>query len=159
MFFRALLAFILLPGVFAGIIPALIIRYGDYPVSGTTMGWFILACGVLLLLLCVRDFFVAGQGTLAPWDPPQQLVMVGLYRFVRNPMYIAVIIIISGWVISTHALSLAVYGLLMVAVFHLRVVYGEEPEMLKQFGNHWKHYENSVPRWLPHTTSIQHHKD
>lgn len=155
MFISALLAFLLLPGIFAGLIPALIIYYDHDPFPEMNGGWFILVVGVLLLLLCVRDFWIVGRGTLAPWNPPQQLVRVGLYRFVRNPMYIAVIIIISGWVISSGSFNLVIYGMFMATIFHLRVVYGEEPEMVKQFDSQWTQYENSVPRWLPQITGIR----
>lgn len=155
MFFRALLAFTALPGIFAGIIPALISHYDPHHLSGTNVGWLMLVSGLCLLLVCVRDFLLAGRGTLAPWDPPQQLVIVGLYRFVRNPMYIAVIIIISGWAVSTGSFWLAAYGLLMATVFHLRVVFGEEPELAKQFNRQWRQYQSRVPRWLPQITFIR----
>jgi protein-S-isoprenylcysteine O-methyltransferase Ste14 len=72
------------------------------------MGLALLAVGLVLLLWCARDFFVSGRGTLAPWDPPKRLVIVGLYRFVRNPMYIAVLILLAGWSVATGSRLVAV---------------------------------------------------
>jgi len=97
MYLRAFIAFLALPGVVAGIIPALIVHAEGDHLSGWTFGFVLLGLGFVLLLWCIRDFFVAGRGTLAPWDPPKHLVIVGLYRIVRNPMYIAVVTMVFGW--------------------------------------------------------------
>jgi protein-S-isoprenylcysteine O-methyltransferase Ste14 len=64
-------------------------------------GFFVLIVGTLGLLWCVRDFYVRGKGTLAPWSPPQNLVVVGLYRYSRNPMYVCVVLVLLGWASST----------------------------------------------------------
>ncbi len=66
----------------------------------TPRGVPLLGLGTVLLLWCVRDFYVAGRGTLAPWDPPRHLVTVGLYRVSRNPMYLAVLLVLTGWAIA-----------------------------------------------------------
>src|SRR5215475_4021375 len=97
MFFRALLAFLILPGAFGILLPWLLVDSDQRRMGGTWLGWPILFVGVCILLWCVRDFYVAGKGTLAPWDPPKELVIVGLYRFVRNPMYIGVLGCVAGW--------------------------------------------------------------
>jgi protein-S-isoprenylcysteine O-methyltransferase Ste14 len=82
----------------------------------------------------VRDFFVAGRGTLAPWDPPRHLVVVGLYRFVRNPMYVSVLTVVVGWWLATGSRLLAGYAVVLAIGFHLRVLYHEEPWLRRQFG-------------------------
>ena len=97
----------------------------------------------------MRDFFVSGRGTLAPWDPPAQLVIAGLYRYVRNPMYLAVLLIVAGWSLLYGSLSLAGYALVLVVGFHLRVILHEEPWLRKNFGPEWVSYSAAVPRWLP----------
>jgi protein-S-isoprenylcysteine O-methyltransferase Ste14 len=103
---------------------------------------------VFLLLWCVRDFYVAGKGTLAPWSPPQHLVVKGLYRLSRNPMYIAVLLVISGWALGFHSRALALYALGVLVAFHLRVIINEERFLARTHGVEWVRYKASVPRWL-----------
>jgi protein-S-isoprenylcysteine O-methyltransferase Ste14 len=148
MFVRAMLAFLAMPGIVAGLIPALIV-YEDAPHHGVALGCVLLTGGLVLLLWCVRDFYVAGQGTIAPWSPPRQLVVVGLYRYVRNPMYVAVLTIVVGWSLAFTSAGLAVYALVLALAFHLRVVWHEEPWLRRQFGADWNAYATAVPRWLP----------
>ena len=102
----------------------------------------------MLLLWCVRDFYVAGKGTLAPWSPPLELVTVGLYRMSRNPMYIAVILVLCGWALGFRSRPLALYALAVTIGFHLRVVFGEEPWLARRYGGRWAEYKARVPRWL-----------
>lgn len=146
---RALAAFLVLPGVVAGLVP-FVITAGDRPSPNAwPFGIGLLAVGCALLLWCVRDFWVAGRGTLAPWDPPRRLVVVGLYRCVRNPMYVAVLIVVAGWATLFWSATLVLYLLLLAAGFHLRVVLQEEPWLRRQFGSDWEAYAAAVPRWLP----------
>jgi protein-S-isoprenylcysteine O-methyltransferase Ste14 len=153
MFVRALVAFLVLPVVVAGLVP-LLIAGGDVGFSRTAvLGVPVLLIGFLLLIWCVRDFYVSGKGTLAPWDPPKHLVVVGLYRFVRNPMYIAVLTIIAGWALIFGSLRLGLYLLFLAVVFHLRVLYYEEPWLKRKFNADWEKYSKEVPRWLPHPRS------
>jgi protein-S-isoprenylcysteine O-methyltransferase Ste14 len=105
--------------------------------------------GFLLLLWCVRDFYVSGKGTLAPWDPPKRLVVVGLYRFVRNPMYVAVLTVVAGWSLAFGSRWLGLYLGILAVAFHLRVLFYEEPWLSRQFGADWVAYSKAVPRWLP----------
>jgi protein-S-isoprenylcysteine O-methyltransferase Ste14 len=112
---RALFAFLALPGMVAGVIPVLIALAARNDHAGSAAGFGLIGLGLLLLLWCVRDFYVSGKGTLAPWHPPKHLVAVGLYRRVRNPMYIAVLTIILGWSVVFGSAWLAVY-LLALAV-------------------------------------------
>ncbi len=104
------------------------------------------------MLWCVRDFYVQGKGTLAPWSPPQNLVIVGLYRFSRNPMYVSVLLILLGWAATFASTGLLVYAAFVGLAFHLRVVYGEEPWLAKKHGAGWQAYAGQVPRWIRLTT-------
>lgn len=149
MLLRALLAFIALPGIFSGLIPALISVYDPYRDRGFVSGIILILIGITILLWCVRDFLITGHGTLAPWDPPKKLVITGLYRYSRNPMYVGIIILIGGWALFTGSPLLAIYGLLLASAFYFRVVYGEEPILAKQFNEQWLDYAIKVPRWLP----------
>jgi protein-S-isoprenylcysteine O-methyltransferase Ste14 len=146
LFLRALLAFLALPVVVAGLVPWWLLGSADR--SANLVGLAVLALGVVLLLWCVRDFYVSGKGTLAPWDPPKRLVTTGLYRFSRNPMYVAVLTILAGWAVGFAARPLIAYALMMTVIFHLRVVYYEEPWLAQQFGAEWETFRKRVPRWL-----------
>lgn len=148
MIFRALIAFLTLPGVFAGIIPALIVHNDPHCRGGIPAGYTLTAAGLFFLLWCVRDFLVSGRGTLAPWDPPRQLVIVGLYRFTRNPMYVSITLLLCGWILAVGSIWLAWYTLVLVIAFHLRVVLYEEPRLEKMFGKEWRKYSAAVPRWF-----------
>jgi protein-S-isoprenylcysteine O-methyltransferase Ste14 len=149
MFLRALAAFLALPGIVGGLLPFLILGGKPRPAAGAAPGFALLGAGLVLLLWCVRDFYVSGKGTLAPWDPPRHLVVVGLYRFVRNPMYVAVLTIVAGWGVAYRSPPLGVYLLVLAAGFHLRVVMGEEPWLLRRYGAEWERYCATTPRWLP----------
>jgi protein-S-isoprenylcysteine O-methyltransferase Ste14 len=149
LFLRALAALLVLPGTFAGIIPALIVPADRWRSDGHSAGIAPLVAGIIILLWCVRDFYVAGKGTLAPWDPPKHLVVIGLYRFVRNPMYLGLVLLLIGWALSAGSPLLGGYALLFAIAFHLRVVLYEEPRLKKQFPEDWRAYSAGVPRWLP----------
>jgi protein-S-isoprenylcysteine O-methyltransferase Ste14 len=148
MFLHALVAFVAQPGLVAYVVPLLIVR----PWAGRTpfvwIGLLPLVAGTFLLLWCVRDFYVAGRGTLAPWAPPRHLVLVGLYRVSRNPMYVAVSLVLLGWALCFWSGPLSVYAGVVLLAFHLRVVLGEEPWLARRYGDEWERYRARVPRWL-----------
>jgi protein-S-isoprenylcysteine O-methyltransferase Ste14 len=150
LFVRALASFLALPGVVAGLVPWLIVSNDRGRGEGwSAAGLVVSGAGLALLLWCVRDFYVTGKGTLAPWDPPKTLVRVGLYRFVRNPMYVGVITLVSGWSLLSGSRRLAIYALGLMALFHARVVLFEEPWLARTFPEAWERYRASVPRWIP----------
>jgi len=147
LFLRALIAFLALPGIVAFLAPALLLgSIGKRTPRGE--GVIVFVVGALVLLWCVRDFYVAGKGTLAPWDPPRHLVSVGLYRFSRNPMYIGVLLILIGWTLAFRSRSLLLYACVVAILFHLRVVLYEEPWLSRTFLGEWPRFKSRVPRWL-----------
>jgi len=145
LFWRALFAFLALPGIVAFLVPWLLRPEGEpfHPA-----GLPVLTVGVVMLLWCVRDFYVAGRGTLAPWTPPRRLVVVGLYRFSRNPMYLSVLLTLVGWSILLGGMTMWIYTAAIAVAFHLRVVFGEEPWLARTHGDEWITYRSDVPRWL-----------
>jgi protein-S-isoprenylcysteine O-methyltransferase Ste14/pimeloyl-ACP methyl ester carboxylesterase len=147
MLLRTLLAVIALPGVVAVVVPLLLAGRalrGPYAFAGLAP----LIAGLALLLWCVRDFYVVGKGTLAPWDPPRRLVTTGLYRFSRNPMYVAVGLILLGWALLFRSWGLLLYALGVTTAFHVRVVWGEEPVLQRAYEREWQRYRAQVPRWI-----------
>ena len=149
MFFRAVIAFLALPAVVGGLFPWLLLGSDGWRMPGNIFGWPILLSGAGILLWCVRDFYVTGKGTLAPWDPPKKLVIVGLYRFMRNPMYVGVLGWVAGWSLIAGSPILAVYNGLLALAFHLRVIFYEEPTLARNFGCEWTEYRATVNRWVP----------
>jgi protein-S-isoprenylcysteine O-methyltransferase Ste14 len=147
LFWKAVLAFVALPGMVAFAVPLSLFGHRLREVS-VDAGLVPLVSGILLLLWCVREFYVAGRGTLAPWEPPRHLVVTGLYRWSRNPMYVAVVLILVGWAVVFRSWSLALYALAVAVGFHLRVLFGEEPWLARTFGRDWELYKKQVPRWL-----------
>ena len=114
-----------------------------------------LIAGILLLIgatvyaWCVWDFAVAGRGTPAPIDPPKTLVVRGLYRYARNPMYLGVLCVIGGWALLFQSASLFIYGICVATAFHLFVLLYEEPHLRSVFGGSYVDYCAKVRRWLP----------
>jgi protein-S-isoprenylcysteine O-methyltransferase Ste14 len=149
MFLRALLAFLALPGLAAIVVPPLLARFDPWARGPFWPGAAAMLLGAVLLLWCVRDFYVSGKGTLAPWDPPRRLVVVGLYRHLRNPMYVGVLALVAGWALLFMSPILAGYAALLALAFHVRVVTHEEPWLESQFGEDWRRYKAEVARWRP----------
>ena len=148
MLFRAIVAFIALPGVVAFAIPVAIGFATHRPVRHGALAAIPLCLGTLLLLWCVREFYVAGRGTLAPWDPPRHLVITGPYQISRNPMYLGVVSILFGWCALWDSRTLIIYSVLFAIGFHLRVILVEEPWAARRFGAEWEAYRARVSRWL-----------
>ena len=149
MFLRVFLAFLMVPVVVAGVVPYLLSQQDPFQGEGSLLGLLFLGSGLAILLYCVRDFYVSGKGTLAPWDPPKKLVTVGLYQYIRNPMYVGVIFILLGWVVLTASPIIFVFMLFLTTAFHFRVKLHEEPWAEKNFTAEWLAYKSNVPRWLP----------
>ena len=147
MFWKAVFAFVALPGTVAFVVP-LTIFLPRPPIVLDRLGLVLVLLGVTLLLSTVREFYVAGRGTLAPWSPPDELVTTGLYSLSRNPMYVAVVLVLLGWAALFHSWALLVYAVAIAAAFHLRVVLGEEPWLAQTHRSSWLRYSAQVPRWF-----------
>ena len=144
---RATLAFLACPGIVAFVVPWLMTagRRNELVDAG---GLIPLSLGIVLLLWCVWTFYSAGKGTLAPWSPPRYLVTSGLFHFSRNPMYIAVMLILCGWAWGFRSRAVFTYAVLLVLAFHVRVVFFEEPWLARAHGDAWQRYKSQTPRWL-----------
>jgi len=105
--------------------------------------------GACVSLWCVKDFVVRGRGTPAPFDPPTRLVLQGPYRYVRNPMYVGLFLMLIGEAILYTSFFVLLYSLFFVAAAHIFVIFYEEPTLKRKFGESYEQYLESVPRWLP----------
>jgi protein-S-isoprenylcysteine O-methyltransferase Ste14 len=142
------------PGVVAGVIPWLLT---GWDVQGTSSWWLpvralgvvLLVAGIAVLLLAFARFVREGIGTPAPVAPTQHLVVGGLYRYVRNVMYLAVLATIVGQALLLAQLSLLLYAGLFLVVVAAFVRWYEEPTLLRQFGPEYERYRREVPGWWP----------
>jgi protein-S-isoprenylcysteine O-methyltransferase Ste14 len=156
---RAILSFLALPTIVAGVFPLLISWIPSPDLFKSYFGVALILVGGSILLSSVVSFYCRGQGTLAPWDPPKHLVVEDFYRFTRNPMYVGVAILVLGWAFLTGNLLNYVYSAIIPVIFHLRVVLYEEKEMQRLFGKEWEIYRMAVPRWgvriRPYNSSVE----
>ncbi len=148
MFIKTLIASLVLPGIVAFLIPALWLWHTENTQLSQPFGLIFILVGIVGLVWCIADFYTNGNGTLAPWSPPEKLVVNGLYQYSRNPMYISVGLILFGWIITFDAFGLYIYLLLVLTAFHLFIIYYEEPQLKRKYGSKWEKYANKVPRWL-----------
>lgn len=156
---RSLAWTVLLPGVFAGYLPWRFFGLGDVRLSlhnpVHVFGLLCIGLGAVLLGTCIWEFARTGRGTLAPVDPPRELVVRGLYRYVRNPMYLSVTVIVLGELLLTRSRPLLVYWTLWFVAVNLFVIGYEEPTLRRRFGAAYERYMQDVGRWLPRFRSGQ----
>ena len=150
---RSLLWAILLPGFFAGYIPWRYFGLGrvhvDLSRPTQLAGLLITGVGAALLAACIVEFARRGRGTLSPVDPPRHLVVRGLYRYVRNPMYLSVTAIVLGEALFIGSAELGVYWAVWFLAANLFVMGYEEPTLRRQFGTSYDEYAQRVGRWIP----------
>lgn len=151
--FKNLVFTVVVPGTFGVYIPMAIARGTGARAGGVGLFWLLgfglLIVGTLIYLICVMEFAVRGRGTPAPIDAPRRLVVGGLYRFVRNPMYIGVLSVVLGWAFLSKSLELMGYAALLALAFHAFIRLYEEPALTKQFGPEYESYLRTVHRWVP----------
>ncbi len=144
---------VFVPGTVAVVIPYRIVARAsaglalELPRILASAPLFLLGAGIYFW--CLWDFAVTGRGTPAPIDPPTRLVVRGLYRYVRNPMYVGVLLVIAGWAAFSRSGRVVEYGLGVAVLFHLVVVLVEEPLLRHRFGASYEAYRRAVRRWLP----------
>jgi protein-S-isoprenylcysteine O-methyltransferase Ste14 len=145
---------VVVPGFVAGLAPWWISHWQfDRPFLGLTLfrlaGGILLALGLAGLLECFGRFALQGIGTPAPVFPTRHLVITGMYRHVRNPMYVAVVAAIVGQALLFGNVGLLEYGALVWLLFHLFVLIYEEPTLRSTFGPEYAEFCAKVPRWIP----------
>ena len=148
--FKNLLFTVLIPGTVVIYLPLEIA--GDQGIgSGLSIAAAVvlLALGVSIYAWCVWDFASFGRGTPAPIDAPSRLVVRGLYRYSRNPMYVGVLAVILGQAALFEAPRILLWGLAVSVCFYLFVLLYEEPHLARVFGASYQEYRSRVGRWLP----------
>jgi protein-S-isoprenylcysteine O-methyltransferase Ste14 len=139
--YKSLLYLLVEAGLFALYIPLVLLRNGPRIETGvfsllSIPLWLI---GSLIVLRCFWDFTFKGRGTPVPTDPPKELVITGFYRYVRNPIYVGVLLIFLG-----HFLWFGYWALLLYTLLSY-----EEPTLKRKFGQVYEEYLKNVPRWIP----------
>ncbi len=140
---------ILVPGTVAVVVPHAIGTDASAPNLYSSIGFLPMALGVAIYRWCAWDFATAGQGTPAPIDAPKRLVVRGLYRFVRNPMYVGVLTVLFSESIVFRSTRILTYAIVVFVFFHLMVILYEEQALKRKFGASYEEYLKSVPRWMP----------
>ncbi len=150
-FIKTLVFTVLVPGTVTVYIPyRLLGRRAEFVFSGYhVLGVLPIAVGAGFYFWCAWDFAFVGHGTPALIDPPKALVSRGLYRVVRNPIYVAVLLVLFGESLVFSSWRIFRYALLVWLVFHLFVVFYEEPDLRKKFGRAYEEYRRVVWRWIP----------
>jgi protein-S-isoprenylcysteine O-methyltransferase Ste14 len=158
MSWRVARAILTLPFVATVVIPAVIVASGGGSVWDLGVGVRVVAIAAGLLLIAadlglfvttVRLFAIKGNGTLAPWDPPQRLVVCGPYRYLRHPMIAGVLLVLAGETLVLAATAIAIELGLFVAVNAVYLPLVEEPALVRRFGPDYQRFMDRTPRWLP----------
>ena len=151
LFLKNLLFTLFVPGTVAVTIPWLLARPLHPPALGSraVVAGIVIAAALALFLECVWQFGRRGRGTPFVADPPKALVAYGPYLWVRNPMYWSVTTLVLGEALFFASNTLALYGAALPPIFHLFVVFYEEPSLERRFGESYREYLRQVNRWLP----------
>jgi protein-S-isoprenylcysteine O-methyltransferase Ste14 len=149
-----LLFLVVAPGVAAGLVPWLLTGWeaDDWWLPLRVLGGLMVAAGLAFLLEAFIRFVVEGFGTPAPVAPPERLVVGGAYRYVRNPMYLAVGAVILGQALLLGQPVLFLYTAVFAAAVFAFVRGYEEPALTHRFGARYDEYRSAVPGWLPRRT-------
>jgi protein-S-isoprenylcysteine O-methyltransferase Ste14 len=150
LFLKNFLFTIVVPGTVALYLPLLLVQSRSLgSIGAMLLGLGLVTAGGGTYIWCVWDFATFGRGTPAPIDAPKKLVVRGLYRYTRNPMYVGVLTAIAGWAIAFQSLALVLYAVVVWAGFQGFIVLYEERHLRRAFGAEYEGYLQRVPRWLP----------
>lgn len=156
---KTLIFTVIVPGTVAILIPYRIlssaVTRGTLAIDGFRhVGLLVIPIGALIYFWCAWDFTFAGKGTPLPIDPPVRLVVRGLYKYVRNPMYVGVLSLIGGQAIWFESIQLLAYAGLAFLFMHAFVMLYEEPALKRKFGESYTRYRDLVPQWIPRLSAL-----
>ena len=147
---RNLMFTVVIPGLGGVWLPWSIMTRGGH--TATPTAWEavpVIAAGAALYAWCVWNFATVGGGTPGPWDAPRRVVAAGPYRWVRNPIYLAALLIVLGEAWLFLSPQLVAYAAVMAVTFHLFITGYEERTLDRRFGRAYQDYLATVPRWIP----------
>ena len=154
-----LVSILALPFNVTVLIPLLLLMFFDYrflwglslpyTIILLMLGTISIIVGLGMLISTIAQFATRGKGTLAPWNPPQRLVITGLYRYTRNPMISGVVFVLIGEVVVAGSWLLLIWLLLFATVNYIYFIVAEEPALEKKFGPDYVEYKKNVPRVFP----------
>lgn len=154
LYLRNILFFILQPGIVAFLVPYILAKekfkqeiiedFDALNYIGIVLGLL----GLIIVFYCIYRFIIDGRGTLSPADKTKVLVIKGLYKYSRNPMYIGVLLILLGEIFFTKSIVLFGYSIFTFLGFHLFVIFVEEPRLKKDFKSSYASYTSKVNRWF-----------
>jgi protein-S-isoprenylcysteine O-methyltransferase Ste14 len=150
---KTILFMLLVPGLLLGAMPIWLVQSDPALFSPGVFHWLAVplwAAGAAIMIWCAWAFTVRGRGTPLPTDPPKELVVSGLYRYVRNPIYVGVVTFLLGYVFWYPTRAILLMPGLVAVSSHLFVILYEEPHLHKTFGAAYEEYCKAVPRWIPH---------
>ena len=137
------------PGIVLVLLPWEITRFRVVPGWNVAAGWLLIAVGLLPLLESIGRFIFVGRGALVPIVPTEQLVVSGLYRYVRNPMYVGVTLALAGEALLFWSSGMVIELTIVAAAFDMFVHFYEEPKLMRTFGDEYLRYHREVRRWFP----------
>ena len=153
LFLRALVFTVVVPGTVTVLIPSWILgperQFPQLWNLTSLVGLLLFSLGAAVYFRCLWEFAARGRGIPLPIDHPKQLVVSGLYRYVRNPMYVGVLMLLLGEVMIFRSLDLLIYTAAWFIFVHLNVVIWEERLLRHKFGDSYTRYRGSVRRWIP----------
>jgi protein-S-isoprenylcysteine O-methyltransferase Ste14 len=145
---RNLVFTVVVPGLGGAWVPWQILRHGRTPTPAAWEAAGVIAAGTALYAWCVWNFAAVGRGTPGPWDAPSRFVAAGPYRWVRNPIYLAALLIVLGEAWLFMSPRLLAYAGVMAVFFHLFVTGYEERTLRRRFSSTYLDYRRTVPRWI-----------
>lgn len=149
-----------MPIVLCVVVPYLLIEHRDArtglpfsPRQGTAiLGGIVFLIGAFFAVLSFRLIIKIGNGTIMPWIPSKKLVVVSLYRFVRNPMILSLLVVLLGEAVAFESVGIYILAALFFIINTLYFRFSEEPGLEKRFGEEYLEYKRNVPRWMPRTS-------
>ena len=122
-------------------------------------GSILVLIGLMIMVVCISSFIRIGRGTLAPWSPTKKLVVRGLYRYVRNPMILGVLIVLLGEALALKSQNILIWAASFFVINTIYFIVYEEPDLEDRFGDEYREYKKNVSRWLPRRRPYELHQN